>query len=144
VPQVLQPTPNFSPCRPDRADEESGVAAERVCPPNYLGSRAKLLWRCRQGHQWFAVPRNTKRWNWCPVCAGNRRLNLKDYRAFAAKHGGKCLSRRYKNNDTKFRWRCAKGHKWSATGSSAMRGSWCARCAHTRRMGTLRRKPGHL
>jgi hypothetical protein len=112
--------------------------------PNYLGSRAKLLWRCGQGHRWFAVPGNIKRGNWCPVCAGNRRLNLKDYRALAAKHGGKCLSRRYKNNDIRLRWRCAKGHEWFATGSSVMRGSWCARCAHTRRMGSLRRKPGHL
>lgn len=110
----------------------------------YPGSRVKLLWRCKHGHRWRAVPGNIKRGNWCPVCAGNRRSRLNTYRALAAERGGKCLSRRYGNNDTKLRWQCAKGHEWSATGSSVKRGSWCARCGHDRRKGAVRRKPGHV
>jgi hypothetical protein len=112
--------------------------------PNYLGSRTKLLWRCGQKHRWYAVPGNVKRGNWCPVCAGNRRLKLKDYRALAAERGGKCLSKKYENNDTELKWRCSSDHEWSATGSSVRRGSWCARCAHDRRRGAARRRPGHL
>lgn len=110
----------------------------------YSGSRTKLLWQCSRGHRWFALPGNIKRGNWCPVCAGNRKLKLNDYRKLARERDGKCLSRRYKNNDAKLSWRCRKGHEWSATGSSVMRGSWCARCAHNRRRGALRRTPGHL
>jgi hypothetical protein len=110
----------------------------------YMGSRAKLLWRCAQGHRWRAVPVNIKRGNWCPVCAGNRRSKLRDYRALAIRRGGNCLSRTYRNNDTELKWRCGVGHEWSATGSSVKRGSWCARCAHDRRKGGIRRKPGHV
>jgi hypothetical protein len=116
----------------------------RCLSPNYLGSRTKLLWRCGQGHRWFAVPGNIKRGNWCPFCAGNRRLDLKDYQAMAASRGGKCLSRKYQNNDADLKWRCSKGHEWFASGVSVRRGSWCARCAHEQRTGSLRRKPRHL
>ena len=34
---------------------------------------------------------------WCPVCAGNRKLELKDLRKLARERGGKCLSREYMN-----------------------------------------------
>jgi hypothetical protein len=110
----------------------------------YTGAREKLLWQCERGHKWYAVPGRIKRGSWCPVCAGNQKLRLGDYRALAARYGGKCLSKKYPNNDAKLRWRCAIGHEWLATGSSVRRGSWCATCAHSRRRGALRRKPGHL
>ena len=32
----------------------------------------------------------------------------------AQEHGGDCLSTFYVNNNTKLRWRCAKGHEWEA------------------------------
>lgn len=111
---------------------------------NYSGSRERLWWQCEQGHQWYALPGRIKRGCWCPVCAGNQKLRLGDYRALSAKYGGKCLSTNYRNNDAKLRWRCANGHEWLATGSSVRRGSWCARCAHNRKRGASRRKPGHL
>lgn len=116
----------------------------RCMSPCYTGSRTKLLWGCRSGHQWYAVPGNIKRGNWCPTCARNQRLKLSDYRALAAAHGGRCLSTQYRNNDTNLKLRCAKGHEWFATGTSIRRGSWCARCAHDRRRGARRRRPGHL
>jgi len=109
---------------------------------NYRGSRTKLLWQCEQGHRWRAVPGRIKRGSWCPACARNQKLKLEDYRALAAARGGNCLSKRYANNDSKLRWRCANGHEWYATGSSVRRGSWCPRCAHNQRRGALRR--GHL
>lgn len=120
------------------------IRGGRCMSASYPGSRAKLLWKCGHGHRWYAVPGNIKRGNWCPICAGNQRMKLRDYRALATAHGGKCLSKQYRNNDTNLRWQCARGHEWFATGSSVRRGSWCARCAHDRRRGALRRKPGHL
>jgi len=128
-------------------DEMRSLASRRggTClSNNYSGSREKLLWQCEQGHQWYALPGGIKRGSWCPVCAQNQKSRLGDYRALAAIKGGKCLSKTYRNNDAKLRWQCAKGHKWFATGSSVKRGSWCATCAHSRRRGALRRKPGHL
>ena len=128
--------------------EEMHILARRrggkFVSKQYLGSRPKHLWQCARGHRWRAVSGNIKRGNWCPVCAGNRRSRLSDYRALAVRRGGKCLSRTYANNDTELRWRCAVGHEWLATGSSVRRGSWCARCAHNRRTGAVRRKRGQL
>jgi hypothetical protein len=82
----------------------------------YSGSLEQLLWRCAKGHQWYAVPGRIKRGSWCPVCAGNQKLKLKDYRRLAASNGGKCLSMKYKNNDAKLRWRCAKGPRMACHG----------------------------
>jgi hypothetical protein len=119
VPQMLRPAPSFSPCRHDRADENPGQESRRnVSVPALSGLSTKLLWRCGEGDRWYSLPGNIKGGNWCPICAGNRRLRLKDYRVLAAEHGGKCFSRKYSNNDTELKWRCSEGHEWLATGSS--------------------------
>jgi hypothetical protein len=73
----------------------------------YLGSRVRHVWQCAQGHRWRTVSGNIKRGNWCPVCAGNRKSSLSDYRVLAKRRGGKCLSTTYTDNDTKLRWRCS-------------------------------------
>jgi len=51
----------------------------------------------------------------------------------ATSRGGQCLSDSYRNNLTKLRWRCAKGHEWKAVpgsivGSGDRKGSWCPIC----------------
>jgi hypothetical protein len=46
----------------------------------------------------------------------------------AKERGGDCLSTFYVNNNTKLRWRCAKGHEWDAVPGSIQQGSWCPRC----------------
>jgi hypothetical protein len=52
----------------------------------------------------------------------------------AAERGGACLSKVYRNNTTKLRWRCQFGHEWEAVPGSIVRtrnfkGSWCPICA---------------
>jgi hypothetical protein len=40
----------------------------------YNGTKGKLLWKCREGHEWYAVPANVKnRKSWCPKCARRRK-----------------------------------------------------------------------
>jgi len=60
-------------------------------------------------------------------------FSTEDLRQLAAKHGGDCLSKRYINNTTKLRWRCAKGHMWSAVPKSIRKGHWCPVCARKER-----------
>lgn len=39
----------------------------------YDGAQNKLLWRCGNGHEWYAKPGNVKNNNsWCPVCSGRK------------------------------------------------------------------------
>ena len=47
----------------------------------------------------------------------------------ARKRGGKCLSSKYMNTQTKLEWQCSKGHKWMATSASIkIKKTWCPKC----------------
>jgi len=34
----------------------------------YNGTYTKLHWKCKEGHQWWAVPSDIRRKTWCPTC----------------------------------------------------------------------------
>ena len=97
----------------------------------YVTVITPVRWRCQQGHEWEAAFHYIKNHGqWCPECAGNIRLTLKDMQALAAKKGGKCLSVHYKNLNEILRWECAKGHEWETQANSVRNnGSWCPHCA---------------
>lgn len=50
-------------------------------------------------------------------------------RRLAEERGGRCLSKRYTNVDTKLRWQCAEGHEWRTIPYLVLNGSWCPECA---------------
>lgn len=99
----------------------------------YINSNGKLLWECERGHQWRATACSVVAGSWCPVCARNQRLKLREFRLLAASKGGRCLSRKYIDKETALRWQCARGHRWSARPGRVKRGTWCARCANLNR-----------
>lgn len=117
----------------------------RCLSPAYLGNHTKLRWLCKKGHEWEAAPKSVKSGSWCPRCAVTAGAvkqsgSIEDMREVAAQRGGKCLSRKYANNKTKLRWRCAEGHEWKATPSNIRsRGAWCPTCARKGRQGVPRR-----
>jgi hypothetical protein len=95
----------------------------------YINSQTNLLWECKEGHRWEATPNNIKRGEWCPLCAGNIRLRIEEFKKIAKEQGGRCLSENYVNNHTKLLWECSAGHRWEAIPNSIKRGSWCQKCA---------------
>jgi hypothetical protein len=95
----------------------------------YFNSRSKLLWECEEGHRWEATPNNIQRGKWCPCCGGSMKLTIEEMRQIAKTRGGKCLSKKYINNQTKLLWECAEGHRWEALPYSIKSGSWCRKCA---------------
>jgi len=75
---------------------------------------------------------------WCPTCGGTVRGTIGDMKALAVSRGGKCLSKTFVNFHIPLRWRCAKGHEWSAEpnniiGRARKEGSWCPECARERK-----------
>jgi uncharacterized Zn-finger protein len=60
---------------------------------------------------------------------GPRTLTIEEMQAIAAKRGGRCLSTRYVNANTKLEWECAEGHRWLAIPNSVKHGTWCRMCA---------------
>lgn len=61
------------------------------------------------------------------------RLTIEDMHAAASHLGGQCLSAKYVNNQTLLRWRCVRGHEWSAIPMSVRKGHWCPTCASQKR-----------
>jgi hypothetical protein len=55
---------------------------------------------------------------------------IQDMHALAESKGGKCLSTKYINANTKLQWQCAKGHIWEAHYNSISSiGTWCPTCS---------------
>lgn len=94
----------------------------------YFNSQSKLKWECEKGHRWEATPSHVKYSTWCPVCGKNRPLTIKEMQEIAKSHGGKCLSQKYINSQTKLKWKCEKGHVWEAVPNSIKLGTWCFIC----------------
>lgn len=100
----------------------------------YISVKTKLLWSCKDGHQWKATPDDIQTGRWCPACANihrndDRKLNIKDIKLFAIKKGGKCLSNIYVSSGLKMKWQCKVGHKWEATADKVQnKGTWCPEC----------------
>jgi hypothetical protein len=98
----------------------------------YVNSKEKMLWECAEGHQWEAPSNSIRRGSWCAKCAGVARLSIDDMRSLAQSRNGKCLSRKYINNQTKLLWQCSNSHKWRATPHDVKGGSWCPVCRGVR------------
>lgn len=108
------------------------IARERggIClSDSYINGDIKLKWRCSKGHIWETKPANIRQGSWCPECNGNKNYTIRDMEKLAEARGGKCLSGKYKNNNTPLIWQCSQEHTWKATPSNIKKGSWCPVCA---------------
>lgn len=55
---------------------------------------------------------------------------MKYLRSLAKARGGRCLSKTYKNCNTKLTWQCKHGHIWDTYYYVIRRGSWCPICSN--------------
>jgi len=104
----------------------------------YINNSTKLKWKCKEGHIWETKSGNIKFGKWCPKCSYEyrgslTRGNIAEMQKIAENRGGKCLSEKFVNVDTKLRWQCKEGHIWEAVPSSIKRGSWCPECHRLKR-----------
>jgi len=100
----------------------------------YVNARSKLKWKCKKGHTWEASPSNIKAGKWCPKCAHNVKLTINEMQKLAELKGGKCLSDKYKNSQSKLKWQCKEGHIWEGEPSRIKANHWCPYCAHTAKL----------
>jgi len=100
----------------------------------YVGNNAYYRFRCEHGHEWETNAARIFRGSWCPKCQNKGNVyGIADMRRIASAHGGRCLSRAYKNSLTKLEWECAHGHRWWTMPESIVAGKWCCRCAYDAR-----------
>ena len=95
----------------------------------YRNNKAKLSWRCRNGHVWEASASKVRQGRWCHVCAGWVKGTIEGMCELAERRGGQCLSPRYANASAKLTWQCLEGHKWRATPNKIQQGGWCPECS---------------
>jgi len=116
----------------DRFERLERIAAAKggIClSKTYNSERSKLRFQCARSHIWETQARCIVQGSWCRRCFNDaRKTGLERFRQIAAARGGKCLSEVYTNNDTKLRFRCAKGHEWKAWPDHILKGGWCRRC----------------
>lgn len=95
----------------------------------YISDNTKLLWECKEGHKWESVPSSIKQNTWCPYCAGVVKGSIEEMQILATKKGGKCISKKYNNSNSKLTWECSKGHKFEMTPNQVNQNHWCPYCA---------------
>lgn len=96
----------------------------------YTRASDQYHWRCLIcGHEWKANWNNIMKGRGCPRCK-KKTVFLSDLEKEAHKRGGKLLSKKYINCDTKYYWECSRGHKWAATWDTVKQGCWCIYCAN--------------
>jgi len=99
----------------------------------YRTTETRYEWRCAQGHDFTLSGRSVADGGWCPRCRdeGNGRATggIDHLREVAREQGIECLSRRYVDSHTRYRWRCPAGHTWRARYSVIREGRVCPQCA---------------
>ncbi len=92
----------------------------------YINSQSKLLFKCAKGHEFYSRAEHVKGSRaWCSICSGKKKLTIEDMQTIASKKGGVCLSKKYIDNTTKLKWKCAKGHTWYAEPVKVKYITWC-------------------
>lgn len=117
-------------------DDLLEIASElggRLLSTKYFGANRKLEWECKEGHRWKSKPAHVRSGHWCPHCAKCAPDTIDTMHEIARKRGGRCLSKRYKNQHSILRWRCEHGHEWRARAADVKAGAWCHVCGGTRK-----------
>jgi hypothetical protein len=81
----------------------------------YINSRTKLKYKCPKGHEHSISWNNWQQGERCPYCNGSPPIDIDFVRSEFAKEGYELLSKDYKNNCTKLKYKCPKGHEYSIT-----------------------------
>ncbi|CAG8851189.1 40233_t:CDS:2, partial [Gigaspora margarita] len=97
-------------CRYLNIDIAINIAQERggkCLSTEYKNSNTPMLWRCIQGHEWYApLTRIKDKKRWCAQCAGIKPCGLEACQKIAYSKGGACLSTEYKNLNVLMQWKC--------------------------------------
>jgi len=64
-----------APLKIEDMQEMANVHNGKCLSENYTNSKTKLLWECREGHQWLATPHSIRHdKTWCPTCRKTKKL----------------------------------------------------------------------
>lgn len=122
----------------DRAQKVARQRGGECLSAAYTSPDDLLRWRCARGHEWECTAQTIRGGTWCPACWAEDRLSLtiEDMQATARERGGECVSPNYLGPYVALRWRCARGHEWTAPPQFIRQhGTWCPHCWNGPRKG---------
>ena len=93
----------------------------------YRNPSQKLLFRCKEGHEWEAIASSILRGHWCRRCLIT--TSLEEVKQKIADRGGQLLSDLAEvTSRTRILIRCSDGHEFKATVTNILNGRWCPDC----------------
>lgn len=104
--------------------------------PEYLGRTTRLLYRCENGHEFYATPfAHIHKKSWCNECSNRDTAHTLDFvKEFIESKGATLFSTEYKNVRQKLEVKCDRGHVWNPTFQNLYHNnSWCPVCSGTGR-----------
>lgn len=114
--------------------------AEEIYPDSITeGSKKKVWWKCKNGHQWKSTINERKKGSSCPFCSGHRiQVGIND---LATTHPSLASEWNYEKNiqltpqmvsfgsNKKVWWKCKNGHEWQSMILSRSKGTGCPYCS---------------
>lgn len=100
----------------------------RISPDSDYDDRlSKLDLMCEKLHPFTSAAKYLIRGSWCRDCKiAENRLSEATLHGIAQSYGGKYVGKKYKNNKTRIKWKCAKGHPFMrSVGSIRVNQSFC-------------------
>lgn len=111
--------------------QNHAIKKEGLClSKEYINGKNKLLWKCKNNHQWESSWNNVRRDKWCFKCF-HKIPTINDLQQYAINKNGKLLTNIYVDNRTKMLWQCSEGHQWEAKWNNIFnQNQWCPYCAN--------------
>ena len=126
--------------RPDLAKEWHPSKNKEICPTQVsAGSKKKVWWICKNGHEYQASIANRKTGYGCPYCSG--RYPIKGQNDLLTVNPSLAKDWNHKRNngltpadvlpysDKKVWWICEKGHEWQTQIKIRTKGNGCPYCS---------------
>jgi len=115
------------------------LAEDYIClSKEYIGVHIKLKFKCPRGHIFRMNWNNFQQGQRCPYCYGNKKKTIEEIKEYIEKAGYKSLSKKYKNNRTKLKFKCPKGHIFKTIWRDFYnKGSRCPICYQENRWGEI-------
>jgi very-short-patch-repair endonuclease len=107
----------------------------RNCYKSRNDDKWKITIKCKEGHIWDPYIDNLMYSDaWCQKCY-HTVYSIHDLHKHAESMGGKCLSSKYTNIKSKYKWKCGQcDHEWDAIWNSVCNmHSWCPNCRNSSR-----------
>ena len=141
--QVLNGFNDLATVNPALAAEWNYEKNGDLTPSNFTANgKAKLWWKCKEGHEWQATIANRNYGTGCPICSNKRILaGFNDFKSVNPtvanewnyeKNGNLKPDSFAPNSGKTVWWKCKQGHEWQARIAERNKGNGCPYCSSHR------------